>query len=161
MIIEIYVKYSIFNHFSNYCFKLFCWVVILLRYNVFLVLKEWGKKKDFFSIWGKFFNVSLKNIFYKYFVHALAVLRLIILINSEIKTVWPVFTVSEKIKVVTVHKVFIYGRICKNHTCWSFSVSLHVEFSEPWSPALLPFGLDLGEHTFLSVGRPLVNCIPS
>lgn len=26
-----------------------------------------NEKKDFFSIWGKFFNVSLKNIFYKYF----------------------------------------------------------------------------------------------
>lgn len=54
----------------------------------------WKNEKDFFSIWGKFFNVSLKNIFYKYFVHALAVLRLIILINSEIKMIWSVFTVS-------------------------------------------------------------------
>ena len=101
------VKYSIFNHFSNYCFKLFCWVVILLRYNVLYWKNE--KKKDFFSIWGKFFNVSLKNIFYKYFVHALAVLRLIILINSEIKTVWPVFTVSEKIKVVTLSTRFSFA----------------------------------------------------
>lgn len=48
------------SFFQIAVFNCFCWVVILLRYNVFLVLKEW---KRTFNIWGKFFKVSLKTFF--------------------------------------------------------------------------------------------------